>query len=350
MERTDEEAFNAIFNSFPTVAPRTLDSMRHVWHEGPGGPVLSWVIEARQSDHDWQLVGHHGLCPIRYTLGGTDLVLAKTVNTFLLPEYRGKFVYPRFELRCLAEAEQMIDASFSVAPKAERLRAALGYQTDIRMLHLECGLQSPRFVSRVLPRLARRYPRVLLPALARLWNAIPVPKAPFALDVLDSDRARTAPFFDDFWEQARPLAGLAPRRDKADLDWRFWRDGGEQRTTLTYCWQNGARAYCIVRHGNPFIFELQDIFLTTVNAALLQQFLNAIFSWCAERGALMLTFWTSEDGQPPELLDVFRRNMAASLSRRFRDNRMSRRLTARGRGRIGADWPPFNFTVIATPA
>jgi hypothetical protein len=166
---------------------------------------------------------------------------------------------------------------------------------------------------------------------------------------LNSEAAPVAPFFSDFWNEARGEAGLAPRRDIADLHWRFWGDTQKKRTTLTYTWPSGARAYAIVKHSNPFTFDLEDIFLSPPRADLLQQFLDAIFAWCAERGALMLLFWTSEDGQPPALLEVYRRNMASSLTPRFRDNYLSRRLSARGRIRIGLEWPPCNFTIIATP-
>jgi hypothetical protein len=272
------------------------------------------------------------------------------VNTFLLPEYRGKFVYPRFEQRCFAEVQDSIDASFSVAPKATRLRVRLGYEADIRMLHLERGLRPAAFMPRILARLAGRYPRTPLPSMARLSGATSRPKSRLALDELSPDTAPLSPFFSDFWDAARSGAGLAPRRDVVDLRWRFWNDGQKRRTTLTYSWSSGARAYAIVKHSNPFIFDLEDIFLSVSRADLLQQFLDAIFAWSAERGALMLLFWTSEDGQPAELLDVYRQNMSPSLTPRFRHNYMARRMTRLGISRIGEEWPRCNFTIFATPA
>jgi hypothetical protein len=349
MERADDVTINTIFNTFPTVAQRTLATMRRVWYEGPAGPVLSWIIEAEE-EGVWRLIGHHGLCPIRYTMGANDLIIAKTVNTFLLPEYLGKFVYPRFEQRCFAEVQDSIDASFSVAPKATRLRLALGYKADIRMVHLERGLQPAAFLPRILARLAGRYPRSPLPSMARLSSAMPRSRSRLLLEALSPDAAPLSPFFFDFWDAARGDAGLAPRRDIADLQWRFWNDGQKQRTTLTYSWPSGARAYAIVKHSNAFIYDLEDIFLSVPRADLLQQFLDAIFAWSADRGALMLLFWTSEDGQPPELLEVYRRNMSPSLTPRFRDNYMARRMTRHGISRIGEEWPRCNFTIFATPA
>ncbi len=351
MEYADEAEFNEIYNGLliaEKMTPRPLDVMRRIWHAGPGGPVHSWIVEAKTGSGNWKIVAHHGLCPIRYTMGDRDFLFAKTVNSFLIPEYRNKFLYLRFEKRCLAEVENLFDATFTLAAAVTHMRAALGYETDIRELDLERGLQPFEIVSRMLIRLAGRYPMTIAP-LARRWSNWRTHHPVLVLNELDSGAAIFSPFFQNFWSQTRAMAGLAPRRDAADLAWRFWDMPGE-RTTLIHEGREGVQAYCILRRANSFHFLLEDIFLSRPEPGLLLSFLKSIFTWCGRSGGLMISFMTTIDGQPPVMLEVYRRNMGISLSRHYRDNHMSRRLTARGRERLGPTWPPCNVTPMVAMA
>ncbi len=349
MEVADETQFNEVYNSLVagTKAPRPLEVMRRVWHDGPGGPALSWLVEAQDERGAWRLVGHHGLCPIRFTLGREDLLFAKTINTFLLPEFRNKFLYLRFEQHCLAEAEGLFDATYSLAGHAARIRGGLGYDTSVMTLDFEQGLQPPGIFSQLLVRVAGRYPHFPLPQFARLWGAIPAGKSsPIDLAEHSAETAASSSFFASFWDEARMSAGLAPRRDIADLAWRFWNMPDKGRTTLAHAWSDGVRAFCIVNRPGPFHVVLEDIFLTSPQPERLQQFLDAIFAWCRAKGALVLRFMTTMDSQPPILFEVYSRNMGISLSRKHRNDHMSRRLTVRGQERLGAKWPPCNITGI----
>jgi hypothetical protein len=347
MELGDEIAFNDAYNSLGAAPPRPIAEMRRIWHQGPGGPVKSWIVEA-DNDAGWRLIGHHGLCPVRFTLGSQDLLFAKTVSSFLLPEFHGRFVYLRFEQRCLAEAERDFDATYTLAGLAVRMRAALGYDTSVLELDFEQGLRAPGLLSRLLTRLAWRFPHAA--NLARPWRILPRRKSPLALTELESLAAPATPFFADFWDEARLSAGLAPRRDAADLAWRFWNMPGGLRRTLIHVWPCGARGYGIVNTSDGLYFTLEDIFLSAPRADLLAELLDAILAWCAEEGGLMLGFMTTADSQPAELLDVYRRKMGENLNFRHRGQHLSRRLTSLGRERLGPRWPPCNITAIAAVA
>lgn len=354
MEPDDESSFNSVFNSIVAGArpPRPLHIMRHLWHDAPGGPVRSWLIEANDGNGAWEIVGHHGLCPVRFTMGDTDLTFAKTINTFLLPEFRNKFVYLRFERQCLEEVEQDFDATYTLTPVAARPRAALGYET-VATLGLEMGARPFGFGSRVLAHLERRHSNPVLHATAMAWASLSAKlftRPELTLTEYNRDTAADDPFFMDFWKRARPTAGLAPRRDIADLKWRFWNTAGAHRTTLAYAWPDGSRAYCVVNHTNRFRFVLEDIYLAVPSPAQLQQFIDAVRDWCTNRGALMTNFLTTPESQPPPLLEIYRRNMKLELSSRYRHSPMSRRLTANGRARIGPSWPSCNITAIVAPA
>lgn len=60
----------------------------------------------------------------------------------------------------------------------------------------------------------------------------------------------------------------------------------------------------------------------------------------------MLSFMTTAESQPPQMLAAIQNRLKQSLSARHRGQHVSRRLTALGRQRIGAEWPSMNITPI----
>jgi hypothetical protein len=166
---------------------------------------------------------------------------------------------------------------------------------------------------------------------------------------MDGATARNSHFFADFWDEARTTAGLAPRRDATDLAWRFW-DRPGHRTTLTYTWPCGTRGYGIVGTNDGLHFTLEDIFLSAPRPDLLEALLTSILSWCTDEGGLMLSFMTTAESLPPQMLAAYDKQLCASLSRRHREQHISRRLTALGHERIGEVWPPMNITPMAAVA
>jgi hypothetical protein len=351
----DEAELNALFNAVAGLSwsrpPRTLDVMRWEWYHSPGGAVDSWVIETEDVSGMWRIVGHHGLCPLRFTLGEHDLLCAKTINTMVAPEYRAKFLYLRFEKECLTEADARFDATYSIAPGTTRLRSALGYEGSSKWIWLERGIQSHVSIDRLLARLAFKYPCNCWIRVRRVLASISAPagrKWPFELMEHSSEQAMRASFFLDFWKEARQNAGMAPRRDVRDLTWRFWKHPGYPCcSTLVHAWPGGGGAYCIVNMSNPWAFYLEDIFLAPPRPDLLDTLLDSLFVWCAQRGAFLLRFSTTLDGQPPELLEVFIRKMHMHPLQRFRRSmELPRRFSALGKAKIGHITPCWNATNI----
>ncbi|HEY2473017.1 MAG TPA: hypothetical protein VGI45_34870 [Terracidiphilus sp.] len=300
---------------------RSLELMRWLWHEGPGGPVESWIIEAREAGGDWKIVGHHGLCPVRFTFGSRDLLVAKTMNTFLLPEYRSKFLYLRFEQNCLQQYHSRYDAVCSLGGRGiHRLRQGFGYTGPSNWIEFERGSQHLDAVTRVIARGALRIPEAAAERLARQWLPMVSSriKPAFEWTEFNSVEARQSDFFQDFWNQARSCAGMAPRREVADLTWRYWNRPDGNVATLVHSWSSGAKAYCAIERLNPFLYLLSDIYVTPPNPALLSEVLESLFHWCARRGVLRLAFFTTTEGQPRELLEVFFAHMRLNPFQTFR--------------------------------
>jgi hypothetical protein len=352
----DENELNEVYNRVTGKTrkgmPRSLEIMRWVWHNAPGGPADSWVIE-HQDSTGWKIIGHHALCPTRFTHGNEDWLCAKTMNTFLVPEFRDKFLYLRFEKECLKEADGRFDATYSIAPASVRLRKSLGYESYGNWIQFERGFQPLHLIYRTVAYFAGRYS---YPARVRMSNAlaaisaIPTRKPPHELTEHSAADAAASSFFADFGTEARREAGMAPRRDSADLEWRFWKHPGFTGTTLTYTWPEGGRAYFIVETSNPLLYALADFCITPANPQRFEFLLDALFIWCADQGALAIKCLTMAQGLPAQLLEVFLRKMKPFALQRFRPAYvLPRHFSPRGRARGGSAIQDWNATELLMP-
>ncbi len=82
-----------------TGTTRSLREFEWQWLQAPGGKGDIWLIEATDNDGTTNLVGHHGIMPIRFSRGQENLLFGKTENTMVRPEFRSRILYPRFERR-----------------------------------------------------------------------------------------------------------------------------------------------------------------------------------------------------------------------------------------------------------
>ena len=133
----DAQAINGLYEAI-TGKSRTVEQYEWQWLQAPGGPGDIWLIEAVQEDGSVELIGHHGIMPVRFTRGRDDLLFGKTENTMLLPEYRRKILYPRYERRFAQRYEERFDALFSTFGHAAaiRQRRAMGYRSEATWLHV----------------------------------------------------------------------------------------------------------------------------------------------------------------------------------------------------------------------
>ena len=96
-----------------TGKSRSLQEFEWQWLKAPGGEGDIWLIEAVNHDGEKNLIGHHGIMPIRFSRGEENLLFGKTENTMVRAEYRRRILYPRFERRFAGVYEARFDALFS---------------------------------------------------------------------------------------------------------------------------------------------------------------------------------------------------------------------------------------------
>jgi len=354
-EAADEAELNSVFNRFigrrTPGKTRSIDQMRWLWHKAPGGKALSWLIEA-QSGSSWKIVGHHALGPVRFTFGDEDWLCAKTMNSFLLPEYRDKFLYLRFEKDCLEESGRHFDATYSIAPGTARLRRPCGYECDDSFLWLERSFRPHYLMCRAASYLLGRHSLKARQNFSRAISHLPAfcrsRTSTIEFAELTPEEAAASDFFADFWAEARGGAGMAPRRDRADLEWRFWKNPGFKGVTLTFTGAAGDQAYFIVDTADPLFYSLVDFYAVSVPAQRLGLLFDALFDWCTRHGALSMKFVTSTNGLPAPWMEVVSSRMrpfCVPIRSLAPSADLPRRLSPRGRTRL-AKLPHWNYTPI----
>ena len=352
-ESGDEFSLNKTYNQVVAGGrgkwPRPLDAMQWIWHNAPGGPADSWIIEVSGTT-GWRIVGHHALCPVRFTFGDQDLLCAKTINSFLLPEFRDKFLYLRFEQECLKEADHRFDATYTVAPRSVRLRSGLGYTNFGTWIQFERRLRPFSIAFRAVRYLTRRYshpPGARLSRMLASLSSSTIQSAPLALVEHGQFDAKLATFFAEFWSQARTNAGMAPQRDFPDIEWRYLKRPGFVGSALTYAGPGDSRAYFIVDTFNPLFHSLSDFYISPMRPELCAALLEALFAWCFRRGALALKFRTVAQGLPAPILAVFASKMKVfPLQRFFPISEFPRRFSNMGKARLRNVLPDWNTTEI----
>lgn len=358
----DGPAINDLYLSV-TGRSRSYCEFAWQWLDAPAGEGEMWVIEANEDDGSTHIIGHHGLMPLFFSKGDETVIAGKTENTMVHPEFRRKVLYPPHEKRFLKNYSDRFDLLFStMGPSAAmRQRKALGYDDTRRWLRFDIGLVRFALPGLILAQseLSNLAARSLkhkvvvgsLKLLAGLSGLVPrwrCNRNLRELEVYDDQVAKSVPFFDDFWKETAPQYPLTPRREKADLAWRFWDNPNVAYTTLVH-----ANGFAVLSRPHRYLFRVEDIVATPYDTEHFQKLLGLVAAWCAEQGGHALTFITTDDpSSPAEMVggSGLRKLHTSKLRKYVRaemDSRMLRRVTARGKenGASVEDWYVTSFVM-----
>lgn len=340
----DAPAINALFEQV-TGRRRSVEEFEWQWLSAPGGPGEIWLIEAVADNGDATLIGHHGIMPIRFSRGSDDFLFGKTENTMVLPEYRSRILYPRFEKRFAAEYESRFSALFSTTgpPEALRQRRALGYRfssTWVRARFATGVGATARLLSGILlRRIFARRPGSPQAGEAR-YEPIKVSRAgaPLVLRALTDGQASRDDFFSGFWPGCRSRFGLTPRRDREDLDWRFWSNPYAQHINLVSDACSDETGYVILKTNGARRRSvlIEDIVPSNPGIEGFRRLLVSALAWMRANGIDSADFATTRDqGTANDLIDAMSgRNLynRRLLSRFHRQPsaQMPRKITASG--------------------
>ncbi|MGB3500416.1 MAG: hypothetical protein WBA44_02255 [Mesorhizobium sp.] len=345
----DELAINGLYGDV-TGRQRTLDQYRWQWLDGPSGAGDIWLIEAADENGAPKLIGHHGIMPVRFTRGETDLLFGKTENTLVRPEYRQKLLYVRYEKRFAEQYQGRYHALFSTTgPKAAiRLRSALGYSFPASWETFYVGTSWHSSLNLALHGAMRvRGSRVKSTSPGN-WAATHRTDK-----LLESGEARNSPFFESFWSNARYNHSVAPRRDREDLDWRFWHNPYKPHLTFIHDVEGPDRGYAILsQHSDfPHAAFVEDIVSANPTSAAFGSLLDALTECCHRAGIEWLVFMTTDDGRgETNFASLLRRRemRVSALQKAWRPaekRQMPRRVTDLGASE-GISGEPWHVSMI----
>jgi hypothetical protein len=179
--------------------------------------------------------------------------------------------------------------------------------------------------------------------------------SPLGLRALTDTQARVDPFFESFWSKCRLEYGVTPRRDQADLDWRFWSNPHTSNITLVSDDTADEPGYVIIRKSiaTPGAAFIEDIVPCTPNARKFHRLLDSALSWMSRNNIRWVDFSTTDescvsggiaDGLASK--NILLRKVLA----RFRaepTDRMPRKITATGKSK-GVDVSNWYVTPVVS--
>ena len=340
----DADEINHLYATV-TGRPRSIGEFQWQWLRAPGGPADIWLIEATEGRGKPKLIGHHGIMPIRFTFGAKDLRFGKTENTMVLPEYRSRILYPRFEKRFAAQYEARFDALFSTIGPSEaiRQRRALGYDFSTRWIRARIPTDKLGAVHLLCSIVLRR---ILGPKRTRSAGhdvhetSIDVEQCgfPLVLRGLCDNAARKDRFFESFWPRCRTHYGVTPRRDREDLDWRFWSNPYSEFVTLVSDSNPDNQGYVIFRRSKTEARAalLEDIAVCNPDVSNFSCLLDSALAWMKTNQISWIDFYTTSDSGAADSLikaaqerDIYSQSLVFRL-RKQSTAMMPRKITAKG--------------------
>lgn len=300
----DEELINQLYRSV-TGRSRTLKQYTWQWLSAPAGIGDIALIHGQDDLGKTKLIGHHGVMPLRFTNRDNDLLFGKVENTMVLSSYRDKILYPRFEKRFKQVYENRYHGLFAtMGPEsAIRVRHATGYKFPVNWVNFKLATS---------PLAQIQYPwKIFLNQLGNGKNTNGLMNDRFSKEVIEkrmrmsnflsSVEAEKTSFFDRFWDQARLNHGIAPRRDKADLSWRFWRNPYKEHYTFVVDDSHQKCGYAIVSINPEMSFQafLEDYAVINPSQANYDELFKSLIVALDKAGVTCLNVLSTTD----EVLD-----------------------------------------------
>lgn len=272
----DEVAINELYHAV-TGRVRTVEQHAWQWLQTPAGQSEMWLIEAHLADGSTKLIGHHGVMALNFTYQGIPIRVGKTENTMVLPEFREKILYPRYEKIFLSQYEHKFHALFSTMgpPEAIRLRKAMGYEATQNWQRFYIGSEPSLSLSLIRNKFFKKESVSLyskLPEEAIIKNTT---IKTHLHEKIDSNFD-----FDSFWKTTSNKYTFTPSREKSDLLWKFWSNPYREHVTLILDNENLGIAVCTFSKRKTAIVYIEDIYCEIPQN--LSKFLEIIQLWSRE--------------------------------------------------------------------
>lgn len=287
----DEVAINELYHA---VTGRTRSVKEHAWQwlQTPAGESEMWLIEAELKKGEKKLIGHHGVMALDFSHYGKPMRVGKTENTMVLPEFREKILYPRFEKKFLSLYEKNFHALFStIGPDpAIRLRKAMGYEANHHWKKVFIGNEPALSLITINNTITRKFYNkkntFLTPSSITINNT--------KIDAYSDSDACTAFDYDGFWDEISLNYPLTPARNIKNLSWRYWKNPYRKHLTLVLNNKELGIAICVLSFRKSFGIYIEDIYCKDKKA--LPSFLEILYAWSKKKmGCFAIETYTTSD-------------------------------------------------------
>ena len=233
----DEYGIVNLYNRI-TGRNRSIDQHRWEWLETPEGRGSIWVITEFDSR---QIVGHHGLIPIKLNIFGKSFLMGKTENTILDPKYAGTGIYFIFEKRFVEESKERFDLLCTTSGRGTpgRIRKKLGYKIVGRYSNYMKITEKEDikifFDSLILKQLSNKALRLMYKNIAfilyfilrRFFLIQHKPDNDMILTPIENiDTIKS--WIDNFWKHNKAKFGITIDRNFKYLKWRIFKNPNEK--------------------------------------------------------------------------------------------------------------------------
>ena len=299
----DEYGIVSLYN-LVTGRNRSVDQHRWEWLDTPEGRGRIWVITESDSG---QIVGHHGLIPIKLDIFGKSFLMGKTENTVLHPKYSGTGIYFIYEKKFSVESKQRFDLLYTTSGRGTpgRIRKKLGYEIvggySNYMKITKKAILKDLVASSIENRLLNTGIKVLSKGMACiLCFALMVfflkrhkeNKDLIFTSIESIDAIRLE--IDSFWERNKNKFGITIDRSSKYLKWRIFENPNVKYDFLLARMKNRIVGYVITKiiTNDPKKGVIVDLVCENMNEVMFGSILNAAINRFKETGIHVVIFPT----------------------------------------------------------
>ncbi len=299
----DEYGIVKLYNKI-TGRCRTVEQHRWEWLHTPEGAGSIWVITESGSG---EIVGHHGLIPIKADYFGKTLLLGKTENTILEQKYLGTGMYFIHEKKFLQEAMEKFNLLYTTFAHGTpgKIRRKLGYQVvgkyltyikatrNMYLKKLMDSLIEKKISNSRLNILCKSishifsYPlMIFFSKWGKIDKSITFEKVE-DIDAIDSE-------IDQFWDRNKDRFGITINRTSKYLKWRIFKNPNVKYEFLLARKLGKVVGYVITKNSATDInrCEIVDLVCEQNNEIIFNTILNAAIKRLVETNVYVVNFTT----------------------------------------------------------
>ena len=297
----DEITLIDLYNQI-TGRLRTKEEFVWEWLETPEGQGSIWVIEDESTK---QIVGHHGLIPVRLSYFGQPVLSGKTENTMVRAEYRGKIGYTSYERQFLEEAKSRYGLTYTTRgygpPARVRLRlgyfAVGGYATyvhvgsrsalDKLVARIVSNFVKNAFVSRLVTLVQRPINLFLIRffvANCRVDETVRL-KSVDSIDEVAQD-------LDSWWDKNRSAFGVTVSRHARYLKWRLFDNPNTSYAFMAAMREKELVGYIVTERIEAEEAIIHDIIVENNDSILFDTVMQLAIRSLKQEGIHVLAFQT----------------------------------------------------------